>query len=329
MTKSKSIRQKSFFTTVYMGGVILAIVLGSFIIYSDFLNPWLLLIEGVVHLSILVYLGYKIKTPSVKLYAGERIQTAGYLHTLIGFFVAIGLLGVGKIEVGKLQDLQKMLLPVSSALITSILGWLFGGEIGAKEDDSLDKAIEKIAQAFKNLEQRQVSTLDKHLKELVNFYRERNQFLDERINNLVLKIQENNQTIIETFNQLNSVIQGESNSLLQNFNQLNSVIEDQSQSLPQSFNHLGSVIYDQSDSLRYSFNQLSSIIEEKAHSLSINFNKLEAESQNAADGMSNTGQSVQNLAEDLNQILNLIQQLEELIKYVLQERSEIRGIPAN
>ena len=292
---------------------------------------------------ILIFLGWKAKSPTFKFYAGERIQTAGYLHTLIGFFVAIGLLGTGKIAINSLKDLSEMLVSIASALLSSIIGWSFGAEIAHKEDTSVDKveqALEKIAETFQNLENRRVNTLQDHLQELLEIDRQRNQVLDEQLRGFAIKIQDNNQSVIEMFRQLHSVIQGESESLmqtfqqfnssvqtsseslLQTFNQLNSLIESEAQSIPQAFNKLGSVIEDQSSSLMSSFNRLSFVIEETSHSLSANLNSLETESQNAAGGMSNTAQSIQDVAEDLRKVLILIQQLEELIKYVLQERSK-------
>ncbi len=330
------------FLSFYLGGIIFTIALGFWIVFSAKKESWLLFVESIAHMAILIFLGVRGKY-NFKVYAGERIQTAGYLHTLIGFAVAIGLLGVGEIQIENLQDLNKMLLAIGSALVSSILGWSFGGEIAHKEYTSLDRAeqvIEKIADAFQKIEDRQVSTLKEHFQEFLNFDQQRNQMVDERLERLVLKIQDNNQSIIETFNQLNSVIQEESESLQQTFqqfnssiqrgseslqqtfNQFNSLIDSQSQYFPQTFNQLTSVIEDQSSSLLYTFNHLSSVIEGTSHSLSTNLNSLEMESQKAAGSMSNTAQSVQDFAENLRKILNLIQQLEELIKYVLQERSK-------
>lgn len=334
---------RKIFLSFYLGGIILTIILGFWTVLSIKKESLVLFIESTLHMAILIFLGVKGKSPNFKYYAGERIQTAGYLHTLIGFSVAIALLGTGQIKIEKLEDLNQMLLAIGSALVSSIIGWSFGAEIAHKEDTSVDKvqqAVEKIAEAFQNLENRRVNTLENHLQELLEIDRQRNQVLDEQLKGFAIKIQDNNQSVVEMFRQLHSVIQGESESLmhtfqqfnssvqtsseslLQTFNQLNSLIESEAQSIPQAFNKLGSVIEDQSSSLMSSFNRLSFVIEETSHSLSANLNSLETESQNAAGGMSNTAQSIQDVAEDLRKVLILIQQLEELIKYVLQERSK-------
>lgn len=302
------------FRWLYIGGIILPMLLIPFMIKSPEYT-WVLLIVGILHISILVIWGIKSKSTSFKLFAGERIQTAGYLHTLIGFSVAVTLLGTGK-------ERETWLAPMGSALITSILGWSFGGEIGYKEDNSVDKAIEKIGKAFENLETKQIKTLDQHLNKLARFYRQQNKISEEKIENLVTKIQESNQSIIEVFNQLNSIIQEESDTLQQTFRQLNNAIENESESVPQSLRQLSSVIENQSDNLKYTFNQLSSVIEDNSYSFSANLKRLETESENAVDSMSDTAQSIQNFADNLRHILNLVEQLEEAIKYILENREK-------
>ncbi len=308
---------KTLFLVFYLGGIFLAMFLGSLMIlfpkYTRFL-----LIEGILHIVFLSVWGFISKSTSFKIYAGERIQTAGYLHTLIGFSVAITLLGTGSINI---EQKETWLAPMGSALVTSILGWLLGGEIAYKEDNSVDKAIEKIGKAFENLELRQVDTLEKHLKTLARFYQQQNKNSEQKIENLVIKIQENNQSIIEIFNQLNSILKEESETLQQTFRQLNNAIENESESVPQSLKRLSSVVEDQSDTLRYTFNKLSSVIEENSSSFSTNFKKLETESENAVDSMSDTAQSVQNVADDLKKLLVLIEQLEDVIKYIIEKRS--------
>ncbi|NEO33167.1 MAG: hypothetical protein F6K36_22630 [Symploca sp. SIO3C6] len=323
MTKSDKISEK-WFSTVYIGGVILAIVLGGIIIYVEPPKTWLLLIEGLCHLSILVYLGYQITTPSVKLYAGERIQTAGYLHTLIGFSVAMSLLGTRQINVDNLQDLHNLLFPMGSALLTSIMGWLFGGEIAEQEKYSVDQANLDLLHALKNYSQeirefknKQTSILQGHQSQILDFYKQNSQELDNKLNKLVVQIGEYNELILVTFNQFNSMLEDESQSLRHTFNQLNSVIEEQSYStLPRVFNQLGSVI------------------EENSHSLSTSFEDLQSESQKVAESMSNTTQFAQNTADNLSETAEaarttanylkntdaLIQQLEELLKYILKEK---------
>jgi len=68
--------------------------------------------------------------------------------------------------------------------------------------------------------------------------------------------------------------------------------------------------------------QFSSVIEDRSNSLSINLKKLEEESQKSSQGMSVTSTSIQHLTEDISKMLTLIQQLEDLLKYIIEERSK-------
>lgn len=72
-------------------------------------------------------------------HVGTQVQTAGYLHTLIGFGAALFAL--------QPDDLQVMavLMPIGSALGTSILGWFVGGEIvGRTMQDDQEEAQDKL-----------------------------------------------------------------------------------------------------------------------------------------------------------------------------------------
>ena len=80
---------------------------------------------ALIHMLVLIAAGFVIARD--KALAGSRVQTAGYLHTLIGFSVAMA-------HVSVTQDFSagQVMVPLSAALITSILGWLFGGEIATR-----------------------------------------------------------------------------------------------------------------------------------------------------------------------------------------------------
>ena len=204
-TTEKNIKH---FLFLYIGGVFLAIILGGLILNFKF-PSWLLLIEGICHLAILIYWGWrKIKDPSEKVYAGERIQTAGYLHTLIGFTFAISLLGMGK-EVNNAEDFYDLLFPMGSALLTSIIGWLLGGEIAVQKNYSIEGAIRELSKSLQeqtkklnlytetinNFENRQINILEAYQQTILDSNQKHNQMLEEKINNLVIKIGEYNQSI--------------------------------------------------------------------------------------------------------------------------------------
>ncbi len=323
------------FSKFYMGGIFLAGGLGILIVKLE-VSSLFLLIEGIGHLLLLVYLGYKIKIPSDRMYAGDRIQTAGYLHTLVGFSVAISLLGTGKIEVAQIENLQQLLAPMGSALVTSIIGWLLGGEIAGeiadKQKFSLEKAIEDIGkiayllsqqnqtlelqnQNFRAIKQTQVNLLREHQQQIIDLYMENNQALDEKINKIVEEIGEYNQSISEIFTRFNSNLEEECNSLHYTFSKLNAALEEQSISLQQtfrrlisaiesadisqSFNRFNSIIDYETQELPPTFKRLHDVIEENSYILSTSFVNLETESQQAADSMSKTAQYTQDTADNM------------------------------
>ena len=106
--------------------------------FSNYLLPF-----GIGHMLILSVLG--IAAPKAdKLMAGSKIQTAGYLHTLIGFAAALILLSPEKEA-----TLNNVLAPLGSAVGTSIIGWFVGGELVEREpvrhEDFIDYKMDAVA----------------------------------------------------------------------------------------------------------------------------------------------------------------------------------------
>ncbi|NES18976.1 MAG: hypothetical protein F6K41_08615 [Symploca sp. SIO3E6] len=348
MTTSE--KNRRYFFLLYIGGIFLAIILGGLILVFK-ISSSLLLIEGICHLAILIYWGYfRIRDSPGKIYAGERIQTAGYLHTLIGFTLAICLLGTGAIEINEAEDFSDLLLPMGSALVTSIIGWSLGGEITAEESPSVEGAIRELSkslqeqteklslytQTINNFENRQIDILSKHQQDFLDFQKRNNELLAEKINNLVTQIGQYNQSILETFQRFDSTLEDESQSLHQTFRRLNSTLEDESQSMRQIFSQLNSVIEDESQEISPAFQRLISVIEEKSEELSHSFFSLQDESQQAADFMKDTAKSTKMTADNmtttaeaaaqaadyLNKNRVLVQQVDELLQYILQEKKK-------
>lgn len=109
---------------IFLGAYWLGILGALAIMYAD--APRLLFVEQMGHMAVLVLLGLVVPRhdrPPV----GMRVQTAGYLHTLIGFAAALLLVH----GAGSGFELGTILPPLGSALGTSIIGWFFGGEIEA------------------------------------------------------------------------------------------------------------------------------------------------------------------------------------------------------
>jgi len=103
------------------------------IIYLPDFSNYILLIS-LTHMLLLIILGFKAARENQPLF-GEKIQTAGYLYTLIGFSVA--LLHISSTGFSLIDIMQ----PLGSALITSILGWFFGSEIASLGKSSATKSM--------------------------------------------------------------------------------------------------------------------------------------------------------------------------------------------
>ena len=88
------------FTPFYYVGIILAILIAFNPMYIEYfglsgfnLKEWTLFAVSMSHMGILVGTALLIRPPE-RNRAGGKIQTAGYLHTLIGFSAALLLIGI-------------------------------------------------------------------------------------------------------------------------------------------------------------------------------------------------------------------------------------------
>ena len=120
-------------TTLYISGITVSLGIAFYILGANLLgwrNPagWLLFAVGVLHMLILIASAYTVPR-SLRTEPGNQVQTAGYLHTLIGFSVALLLLQGTLGDPPQRFNLSLILGPLGSALLTSILGWFLGGEI--------------------------------------------------------------------------------------------------------------------------------------------------------------------------------------------------------
>lgn len=152
------------FKSLYWAGLLTVIVLtfaeplfGLFSVWAgEDWTLWLLFLS-VTHVVALATVGWLLRREGKRalfVHAGEQVQTAGYLHTLIGFGAALLVFEPGSTaRPGDLQ-LTQVLHPIGSALLTSILGWFFGGEIiGRESDDEIERASrDQLADLLNDLE---------------------------------------------------------------------------------------------------------------------------------------------------------------------------------
>ena len=263
---------------VYIGGIFVAMALAYLITYQG-LPPGFLLAEGCLHLICLVILGIASKSPSLKLYAGERIQTAGYLHTLIGFSVAIGLVGTKTITINNVQEL---LTPMSSALWTSIIGWLCGSEIAAQGNELGERAQINVAESLNGKTNNSGrSSLHPGIEESEHLAP---QLSEQTIHHLVTKIENSNESLIKTFRKLSLQLEEESQSLIKTFRKLSLDIEEESRSFPKAVDNF------------------SSVLKENSRTLLLNFDDLREESKKVALSMSDIADAARKAANYLDNI---------------------------
>lgn len=124
-------------------------------------EPYLLLGVGVAVVLGLTALAYQLPADQ-RIPAGERIQTAGYLFTLVGFTAVLLMLPQLTGPQGSSEGvLQAAFGPLGTALATSILGWFLGGEVvatgeaprehGPAPSTTVAAELERVAEAVSEL----------------------------------------------------------------------------------------------------------------------------------------------------------------------------------
>ena len=137
------------------GGAVLIVIV---IIMGIIDNTLIVLSYGIIHMILLSFLGGTvIAKRGGNIDIGHRISTMGYLHTLIGTSVALILASNHNTESQNiLNQMDSIIVPIGSALITSIIGWAVGTEMersvhGTKEETIVDNALGNLEENINNL----------------------------------------------------------------------------------------------------------------------------------------------------------------------------------
>ena len=161
-------------------GFILAIVTVFIIKFGIMENMLIVLFYGIGHMTLLTFLGLQaIKQGKSNIDIGHRISTMGYLHTLIGTTVALILASNHNSEGQNiLNQMDLIIVPIGSALITSIIGWAIGTELersihGTREDTIVDHALNNLSddinylgKELRNSTSNWMSSIDKTIEKL-------------------------------------------------------------------------------------------------------------------------------------------------------------------
>ena len=146
------------FDWIWWIGFIGAIIMVIIYIAGALDNTLIVLGYGITHMTLLTFSGGKVigeKGGNIDI--GHRISTMGYLHTLIGTSIALILASNNNHESQNiLNQMDSIIVPIGSALITSIIGWAVGTEMertvhGTKEETIVDNALGNLANDVNNL----------------------------------------------------------------------------------------------------------------------------------------------------------------------------------
>jgi len=163
--KNKISIVRAFFTLVWWIGFLIAVGLMVWFYIDTDSIPYknTFLIMGLTHMFLLVIIGFIVISKQLEdnIEVASRISTMGYLHTLIG--TSIALIQMASISGNISGHLKEILIPIGSALLTSIIGWAFAKEMerdryrfipSSKEevDNALDFLATKIRKVAINLE---------------------------------------------------------------------------------------------------------------------------------------------------------------------------------
>lgn len=217
------------FNSIYYLGMFIAVA-GIFstaqdtiigIAYLPDFSSYILLIS-ISHMLLLIALGFKAASENQPLF-GEKIQTAGYLHTLIGFSIA--LLHISNIDFSLIDVMQ----PLGSALITSILGWFFGSEIASMGKSAATKSINNEMDAVATELSGFLAAIKKaHESYVTTIYKVADDYQS---------LHQQQKTIINHSTHFAEQLESQFNSTSKTLDQLSETIDAATQRLGKSFNH--------------------------------------------------------------------------------------------
>lgn len=241
---------------------------------SDFSNY--LFKFSVGHMFILSFLGLLIRKPE-NVIAGTKIQTAGYLHTLIGFSSALFRISPDSFT------MASFMIPLGSALTTSIIGWFVGGEISEKYTSSPQKSVRfemdrvatelsDFANKLKDIHNEYVQTVKDASQEYRKLHKKQLKFVDKGL---------------ELAKKLDTVITPIANSST-NFRD---------------------AILESTEKIKNSFNG----------EFSKNVSEMKENAKKTSLELSNSADAAKDMAKYLKQTEELIKQLENLIELITEE----------
>ena len=287
---------------IYLVGIVIGVALGLIIINKNLSSNYLL-IEGLFHVLILTMFGYTMKEPFKQVIAGSKIETAGYLHTVIGFFVAIALVGKGDI------NMDNLLSPISSALLTSIIGWLFGGEISGRGEEHQQQTTDEIVKIFAQSSYEIELMLENTKTNLQYLFTQLTEIQNEYHKKTIKSAEQYQTDLGRTLGKIDILINTKCTEVSSSFNNLVYVIEQGGNNLESSLSTVTTTIQTNNNSWQYTFNQFNNSLVTQTNKINGNFNNLRKTLTDNSSSINSSFQQTNSLIVNNNKTLanNLLQ----------------------
>lgn len=288
--------EKRILNYIYNGGILY----GVLILFSAMLSKNgestkfidSLLIVSVSHIFILSLYSYFFVKKNRSLIVGTKIQTAGYLHTLIGFIVAVIRLQKGGIE------LEQIFMPIGSALSTSLLGWWLGGIITDSDASSSELKIKTEAEKLAA----ELSGFSAIIRDIQERYIKTLNDASDKIEDVTKKQASMYLSADKTVNQLKA----NSEKIVKNLLDVIDPVENAVSSIS------GTLQTTSKDVETYMGTGFSNTL----RNINVQFEQLSTDMKKADD-------SIQSVAKYLNESRVLMKEMEKLMDLIIKEKSKL------
>ena len=319
------------FKYVYRGGVVGGIALALlclvrnhiFNVVPTFLL-WALLALGVCYILALALIAYKTKEGAARQAAAEKIQTAGYLYTLIGFIAALAVLNQDSVSEG--SAVFNLFPPVATSLVTSILGWFLGGELSTPdtagdEAASIRREFEKVAGEMSGFAAALRRQHEQYLGYLTDAEKQMQTVLEHQ-NNFFREVSEKTSAAVdqiteETKAAVNQITGVTTSSAVKIQTALDGVVAS-AEKLNAHFSALGDKIQTESAGIVATLRQL----EEQAKEARKQMAEASGNTANLSSSLNEAAQNAKQAAEYLSQGRRLLAEMEKLLEAVANERAK-------
>lgn len=261
---------------------------------------------GVSHVFVLAMIGFKMQQSKDKAAAGLRVQTSGYLHTLIGFSGAL-------FQLDPKNLLATIVVPLSYALFTSIIGWFFGGELvnefNEQQGGGIANEAERLIREFKSFS----DSLSAIHKQYIQKIKDASDSFESQLQ----KVGEAYERMVDTQEvQFDRLSKKQLDLLAQLEVYQKEFIDSQNKCYGEMDNAIQKSI-NSSDKLNASVDALTSALSTKElFSITSNFVYLSEQTKVASDNMLQVATTSQNVAKYLKDSKILIDQLENLLSSI-------------